>query len=124
MILDIFFGFKRKCRHTNVAPNIDFGYCPDCGKAIKNEWYITRCSCCGIKLTTIERDGEVLPINKFCTNCGSHDFTVEKLENISFSNINYAVLVRKEINRANSKTTTQFWQEKTNVQPKLLALYQ
>ena len=124
MFLTNLFCFNKKCRHEKVAPNIDFGYCPDCGKAIRNNWYIARCACCGLKLVTIERDGIVTPQNKFCTNCGSHDYIIEKLENINVININYAVLIREEIKKQESLyTTTQCWQEKTNVQPKLLIQY-
>ena len=41
-----------KCKHEHVTPDRDCAYCPDCGKLIKNEWYITRCACCGVKLKT------------------------------------------------------------------------
>lgn len=124
MFLTKFFTFNQKCRHENVAPNLDFGYCPDCGKAIKNEWYITRCACCGLKLVTVERDGVIHPQNKFCTNCGSQEYIVEKLENINVININYAVLIREELeNKEASIPVTQCWQERTSVQPKLLVQY-
>ena len=99
MFLTNLFGINKKCSHKKVAPNVDFGYCPDCGKAIKNEWYITRCACCGVKLISIERNGNVYPYNKFCTNCGAQDYLVEKIENINVININYAVLVRKELDK-------------------------
>ena len=124
MFLTNIFNFKKKCKHERVAPNIDFGYCPDCGKAIRNEWYLARCACCGLKLVTVERDGVVYPQNKFCTNCGSHDYVIEKLENINVININYAVLIRQELEKEeSSKSTTQCWQERTSVQPKLLVQY-
>ena len=35
MFLTNIFGLKKKCNHTKVAPNLDFAYCPDCGKAVK-----------------------------------------------------------------------------------------
>ena len=124
MFLTNLFCLNKKCHHEKVAPNIEFGYCPDCGKAIRNEWYITRCACCGLKLVTIEHDNIVTPQNKFCTNCGSQDYIVEKLENINIININYAVLIREEVeHEAGIQTTTQCWQEKTSVQPKLLTQY-
>ena len=123
MFLTNLFCLNKKCKHEKVAPNLDFAYCPDCGKAIQNNWFITRCSCCGIKLVTIEHDGNIMPQNRFCTNCGSHEYVVEKLENINVININYAVLVRKEIEEQMRYSTTQCWQERTNVQPKLLIQY-
>lgn len=124
MFLTKIFNLNKKCKHDKVAPNLDFGYCPDCGKAIKNEWYITRCACCGLKLVTVEHDGAVLPQNKFCTNCGSQDYVVEKLENINVININYAVLIRQEIEKQElARSTTQCWQERNSEQPKLLIQY-
>ena len=48
---------------------------------------------------------------------------VEKLDDINVININYAVLIREEIERQNFVNfTTQCWQEKTVLQPKLLTL--
>ena len=65
-------GIKRKCRHEKVSPCEDFAYCPDCGELIENRWYITRCSCCGLKIKAVLKNGEVIPEEKFCHNCGSH----------------------------------------------------
>lgn len=124
MFLTNLFAIRKKCKHEKVAPNLDFAYCPDCGKAIRNDWYLTRCACCGLKLITMEKDGIVVPQNKFCTNCGSHDYVVEKIENINVININYAVLIREEVEgNENFKPTTQCWQEKIISQPKLLTQY-
>ena len=36
----------------------------------KNEWYVTRCACCGVKLKTNLRNGDIFPQHKFCSNCG------------------------------------------------------
>lgn len=116
--------FNKKCSHDKVALNLDYAYCPDCGKMIKNEWYITRCACCGVKLKTTACNDEIMPQNNFCSNCGSHEFTVEKLEKINFIDINYAVLIKKAVeNNLNTVETTQYWQEKNNEQPKLLVQY-
>jgi hypothetical protein len=126
MFLTNLFNYKKECSHSKIANNVDSAYCPDCGKLIKNEWYITRCDCCGIKLHTTSRNGKIFPLNNYCTNCGSKDFHVEKLEKIDFININYAVLIKKELNEFEYSLakTTQCWQEKNNEQPKLLMLYQ
>ena len=71
MFLTNLFNFKKECSHSKIANNVDSAYCPDCGKLIKNEWYITRCDCCGIKLHTTSRNGKIFPLNNYCTNCGS-----------------------------------------------------
>ena len=99
------------------------GYCPDCGKLIRNEWYITRCKCCGVKMKAMVKNGEIIPQNHYCTNCGNKEFSVEKLEHINFIDINFAALVQCEVIEENICTTTRLWQEKTSSQPKLLAQY-
>lgn len=112
-----------KCSHEKITPDIEQGYCPDCGKLIQNEWYITRCSCCGVKMKAMLKNGEVVPQNHYCTNCGSHSFKVEKIDKINFIDINFAVLVKREIESEIIYPTTCCWQEKTDEKPKLLVQY-
>ena len=117
------FKFSRKCTHDKITPDMEQGYCPDCGKLIQNEWYITRCSSCGVKMKAMVRNGQVVPQNHYCGNCGGKDYTVEKLEHINFIDINFAVLVKKEVEENRIYSTTSCWQERTDVKPKLLAQY-
>ncbi len=124
MFLTNLFKFKRVCTHEHITPDMESGYCPDCGKLIKNEWYITRCACCGIKLKTVSIKGELQPQYHYCTNCGSQEFLVEKLEKINFIDINFAVLEKCEAEEhIHLRNTTQCWEEKTDSQPKLLVQY-
>lgn len=123
MFLSNLFNFKKECQHKKISPNIQEGYCPDCGKLIKNEWYITRCSCCGIKLKTNICNNEIVPQDKYCINCGSNEYKIEKLDKISFININYAVLRKVIINEDRLANSIQFWEEKNNSQQKLLKQY-
>ncbi len=118
------FKLGHKCSHEHVTPDRECGYCPDCGKFIRNEWYITRCACCGVKLKTVIRNGLIVPQHKYCINCGSENFLVEKIGQINFIDINFAVLVKKIANEENVLcATTRCWQEKTDAQPKLLVQY-
>lgn len=89
-----FFTDKKQCHHTKVSPQDDIAYCPDCGELIENRWYIARCSCCGIKLKAIIKNGEVVPEDKFCHNCGSKIFEAERISKINCIDINYAVPVK------------------------------
>ena len=123
MFLTKLFNLKKTCTHDKIHPNMECGYCPDCGKFIQNEWYITRCACCGVKLKTNIRNNDVFPQNHFCTNCGSSEYKVEKLSSINFIDINFAVLHKKVVEEEFKTSTTQCWQEKTCVQPKLLVQY-
>ena len=124
MFLTDLFNLKKQCQHEKITPDMEFGYCPDCGKLIYNDWYITRCSCCGVKMKAMVRNGEIVPQNHYCINCGSDGYIVEKLDKINFIDINFAVLVKREVEEnKNSSITTQCWQERKHEQPKLLVQY-
>ena len=75
---------------------------------------IKKCDQCG---------ADIAPGAAFCTNCGSKEFTVEKLDKINFIDINFAVLQKKVVEEDLKVNTTQCWQERTNGQPKLLVQY-
>ena len=98
MKLSQIFGFNKKCTHSHVPIEEDYYYCPDCGELVENKWYLTRCSCCGLKLPATAKDGEVMPLEKFCHNCGGKGYTLERIDKIDCININYAVLVREIVN--------------------------
>ena len=123
MFLTNLFNFKKSCSHDKIHPNMEFGYCPDCGKLIRNDWYITRCACCGVKLRAVNKNGKIVPQDNFCTNCGSNEYEVEKLPKINFVDINFAVLLKTEVEEEKKVSTTQCWQERTIEQPKLQVLF-
>lgn len=104
------FNINKKCLHTKVPMDVDFAYCPDCGELVENHWYITRCACCGVKLPAAVINGEVVPEDNFCHNCGSKSYVVEEIEKIDCININYAVMVRKTVEN-NFHEYAQSWQE-------------
>lgn len=116
-----FFKKNRTCTHSKVSPDVDFAYCPDCGELIENQWYIVRCACCGVKLRGFIKNGEIIPEENFCHNCGNKNYIVERLDKINFIDINYAVLV-KAVTNSNYQNFTQSWVDsKTqDCKPKLL----
>lgn len=123
------FSSGQKCSHKHVSLNKDFAYCPDCGALVENQWFIVKCSCCGIKQKAVVKNGKVVPVGNFCHNCGGEDYYVEKLDAIDFININYATLLRKESKPADitKRRITQCWVEATkrsSEPPLLLPVYQ
>ncbi len=87
-------GFSKECFHEKVPIDVDYYYCPDCGELVENQWYLVRCEACGLKIPATIKNGEIVPAEKFCHNCGSYGYRVERLEKIDCININYAVLLK------------------------------
>ena len=115
-------GFNKKCRHDSVPIDADYYYCPDCGELVENQWYLVRCASCGLKEVATIKNGEVLPAEHFCHNCGSKGYIVERIEKIDCININYAVLI-KQVVKNETDEYTQSWvdaMQTLNLQPKLL----
>ena len=107
MLFDYLFG-KKECLHSKIPLEVECGYCPDCGELVENQWFILRCSCCGVKIPAMLRDGKIVPIDKHCINCGMAEFNVERLEKVNFINVHYAVLLKKTI-QSESYDFVQSW---------------
>lgn len=116
-----FFKKNKTCTHSKVRADVDFAYCPDCGELIENQWYLVRCACCGVKLRGMVKNGEIVPENHFCHNCGTREFIVERIDKINFIDISYAVLVKAVVHN-NEYNYTQSWVDAktSNCRPKLL----
>jgi len=118
------FSFRKtSCRHEQITPNMKAGYCPDCGEYVKNQWVITRCSCCGVKQQSKVMKGKVSADVSYCRNCGSSSFVTEEINNIDIANINYAVVLKQTIENR-KQSFIQTWVEENNfIQIKLLPCY-
>lgn len=113
---------NKTCTHSKIRIDVDFAYCPECGELIENQWYLVRCSCCGVKLRGMIKKGKIVPEDNFCHNCGTKDFTVERIDKINFIDISYAVLLKQTVQN-NDFEFTQSWVDanKTSYyKPKLL----
>lgn len=121
MLIMEFFNRNKNCSHSKIDPDVDFAYCPDCGQLIENQWYLVRCSCCGVKLKGMIKNGKIVPEKHFCHNCGTREFVIERINKINFIDISYAVLV-KAIVENKVKDYTQSWVDSRtpNYKPKLL----
>ena len=89
--------FTKECKHEKFSIDREIGYCPDCGELIENQWFLMRCSCCGVKHQAIVKNGKIIPLEKFCSNCGSKEFAIEQIEKINFIDVNYAVHIKKVV---------------------------
>jgi len=105
-----FLSKQEECSHEKITPDVESGYCPDCGEYVENQWFLSRCACCGIKQKTIIIKNKISTSTKFCRNCGNNSFIVEKINKINFIDINYAVVIKNIF--SNKKTSfTQSWAE-------------
>ncbi len=120
-ILEFLFNKNRACAHDRVPPDAELVYCPDCGELIENQWFMARCACCGVKLPTTIRNGVVEPEFHYCHNCGTEEFVVEKLDKISFLNVDFAVLVKTIVTPA-VEEKVQSWvdMKSANLSPDLI----
>ncbi len=116
-LFDLFLK-KPACTHTNALINTNEGYCPDCGAYVKKYFYIVRCSRCDVKREAKVYFGDILPKEKFCTNCGSKEFYVEKLEKISFIDVAYAIYTKEELTQSQIElASAQIWVDDENKMP-------
>ena len=122
MLWSDLFNFNKKCTHDKVPLDQDVYYCPDCGELVENQWYLVRCACCGVKEVATVRNGEVVPLENYCHNCGGKGYKIERLEKLDCVNINYAIVLR-EVVKNEITEYTQSWVEAmqtTGYIPKLL----
>ena len=62
--------------------------------------------------------GDVLPEEKFCTNCGSKEFYVEKLDKISFIDIPYAIHTKEVVSpELLDFVSAQIWVDENKTKP-------
>jgi len=98
-----------QCRHKNALAVGYEGFCPDCGKYIKKQYYVIRCSNCGIKRYGRKNFNIISPKEKFCTCCGSSEFVIEKYEKLKFTDINYAIEVKEVIENPEAINELEIW---------------
>ena len=111
-ILITFFQKKNNCNHKNALLYSDCGYCPDCGQYLVKNYYLVRCSRCDIKREAKIYWGEVVPKDKYCSNCGSKEYYVEKIDIVNFVDANYAVYLKEIANEMQSMhPEMQIWVE-------------
>ncbi len=86
-----------KCHHKNAILHSNEGFCPDCGKYLKKTYYIIRCAHCDIKRGAKKQFENIVPTEKFCTNCGHNEYIIEKYDKLNIVDINYAIEVKEVI---------------------------
>ena len=99
------FLFKKTCRHEKMSAAVKYGYCPECGEYVENKWFVTRCPICGKRHKTVIKNGKPVPAEKFCHNCGCHDFIVEEIDIPDIVSINYAAYITVSVKKSQDNIT-------------------
>lgn len=94
-ILIKFIKSKSKCSHKNALLNSSEGYCPDCGEYLVKNYYLIRCSRCDIKREAKLAWGDIVPAQKFCSNCGETQYYIEKLDSLNVIDVKYAIYLKE-----------------------------
>lgn len=106
---------KTKCSHKNALINSDEGYCPDCGQYLVKNYYIVRCAKCDIKREGKLSWGEILPLEKYCSNCGSNDYYIEQIDKVNFIDAKYAIYLKEIASEYHTlHPEVQVWVDKDN----------
>ncbi len=100
-----------KCSHKNAIPNSNEGYCPDCGEYVRKTYYLVRCSNCGIKRIAKKTFDEIVPVGKYCQNCGEFEYVVEKHEKLNIVDVNYAIEVKETQKEFGESEKIEIWIE-------------
>lgn len=113
-LLNIFL-FK-KCEHSSISPDNPIGYCTDCGELVAINWYIARCNCCYKKIMINFKNNRIKAANKYCSNCGDKSYNIEKIDKLTYFDINYAISQKEIVNPRTIKSKLQIWVEEINSQ--------
>lgn len=101
-----------KCTHRHALTNTECGYCPDCGEYLVKNYYILRCARCDIKREAKLIWGEIVPKDKFCSNCGSSQYYIEKIDKVNFVDAQYAIYLKEIADKMQTlHPETQIWVE-------------
>ena len=100
-----------KCTHKNALRYTNEGYCPDCGAYLKKNYYIVRCARCDIKKQAHIVFGDIEPDETFCSNCGSREYYIEKIDKVNFVDASFAIYLKEPANPMEAHADTQIWVE-------------
>ncbi len=122
-ILISFFLNKNKCKHKKALLHSNEGYCPECGQYLIKSYYLVRCSRCDIKREAKFSWGEIVPNDKYCSNCGCEDYYIEKLDKVNFIDAKYAVYIKEIADELQTlHPEAQIWVEEEGCKIKQLPL--
>ena len=122
-LLRAFYAFYRAlvvtvCTHPNTGTKGEnSGFCPDCGYKVRLRWNLCRCRTCGARRGVhIALDGQISPKERYCSQCGNHEYRLVQKEKIHGYELPYAALTR-EIDYLDQCINTGFKSSKATSNP-------
>ncbi len=107
---------KNQCSHKKALMTTNEGYCPDCGQYLIKNYYIVRCVSCDVKREAKLYWGEIVPKDKYCSNCGAKEYYIEKLDKINFIDAQYAIYLKEIAQELKTlHPETQIWVEENEI---------
>ncbi len=110
---------RKKCRHASVNEFNPIRYCTDCGKRVELQQIFVKCKKCNSFLTPkLDKAGDVVPLKKFCPNCGGAGWYSMKAAKLNSYLSLYSILVKRELDDDYFTPKTSVWvdgERKSNV---------
>jgi hypothetical protein len=109
-------NLSNECKHIKVNRLNNGSHCPDCGKLIKISWIIVRCqSCKTLRMSKVKNHSEIVPLNRYCSNCGSTNWFSSRSDDLDNSERSYGIPVKEVMEGENIHNTskTEIWVEQS-----------
>jgi hypothetical protein len=106
-----------KCNHPHMNQFNSGIHCPDCGEIINVSWITVRCQQCkALRMPKIINQNKVVPLEKYCTNCGSEKWFSSRSGNLNFSEYMYGISVKEvlEEDKTSEESKTDVWVEQSD----------
>jgi len=114
MIRELLHG---ECKHPHVNQFNSGNYCPDCGQKIQISYITIRCQQCKtLRMPKVTCQNEIIPLDKYCTNCNSEKWFSKRSEKINFSEHMYAMFLKEVVEEQNTpfQSKTDVWVEQAD----------
>jgi hypothetical protein len=106
-----------ECRHPHINQFNSGNFCPDCGQKIKVNWITIKCQQCrSLRLLKLTNHNEIIPLDRYCTNCGSEKWFSTRTEKLNISEYMYGVLLKEVVEEENAsvQSKTDVWVERAD----------
>ncbi|MDD3014221.1 MAG: hypothetical protein PHC34_11010 [Candidatus Gastranaerophilales bacterium] len=108
---------RNECKHPHINQFNSGNHCPDCGQKIKISWITIRCQQCKVlRMPKSNNYYEIVPLDKYCTNCGSERWFSNHSEKLDVSEYMYGISLKEVVEGENAsvQSKTDVWVEQAD----------